>query len=67
MTAHAYGETAAARFEVFDFAAVLFTTQRERWTGHARAGLENKRVPTWTECHAKSRETRLRRERDGRV
>ncbi|MCP4962777.1 MAG: hypothetical protein GY925_26355 [Actinomycetia bacterium] len=50
--------------EVDAYAGELFESQRERFDGHRAAGIENRRVPTWDECKAKSQEIRRIREVD---
>ena len=58
-------ESVEARNEVIAFAADLFRDQLETWY-HLRATRQTCRryPPTWDECYAKSRQIRLRRERD---
>ena len=58
-------EDTKARRTVYEFAADLFRDQLETWNHHVATGQRNKsRPPSWDECLAKSREVRIKVERD---
>ena len=58
-------ERAATRDAVVKYARQLYASQHKLWQRNADQGLPNKpRPPTWAECIAKSRQLRIKRERN---